>query len=1676
MDINTTFLKGRMNKSLDERVLPDGEYIDALNIRIGSTENNSVGAIENSLGNTKLVTILYEGQELSTDARCIGAYEDSQHETIYWFVTDPDNVDMVLSYNERTSTLIYHVISTTVLNFDTQYLVNGIDLIDGLLFWTDNFNPPRRINVRGSYAYPTMGVDNITEDDISVIVAPPLESPSITPLVVSTEENYMTDKFISFSYRYKYKDGEYSALSQFSEIAFEPNNFFVDYTTYTNGSMINVFNSYNVSFNTGNENVVQVDLCFKLSDSSIVNIIERYVKNEQGWGDDQIQFINFDNKKIYTALPSSELTRLFDNVPLTAKSQTTMGNRLIYGNYVDGYDIDTVIDYDVFGFSEEIGDEDLTITLQDGDYNINPSDPREINSSIIVIDFTGIDIVSGSLLTIDFNLYHNAFGGDPSYEADAPLNEFDFTFNFNITNDFADAYQLAQNQSFIDAIYSHEDPIADCENGFSLTDIFNCRMQTIAITPPVWDKVGTGINAINQGFTIISSTLEPNIIKLQIPAIKFSGTNDPDPVIYAYEYLSDVGTTASISKLESKKSLHSNRDYEVGIVYQDEYLRSSTALVCNNNTVFFPASASDTSNNIVAEINNLAPSWAKRYKFVVKPSKSKYETIYTNLFFQDSDGFVWFKLEGENISKARVGENLIVKRDTNGALDNLVTASVLEVKAQSNNFITNPPSTDKVIYEPAGTYMRMRVSNFEVSYDRNSFIELKALDKTGWSYSTQRWDFSYSNPAYVSSDPISPTNQPRIPYTIPAGSIVRFNIGMSRGARGNSCGSRYYKYTKTVVANQDYDNFYLFCQGEGVNFEDGVISGGDNTVNTNVYNQVLGVYDPNCSITPGLSRCFYFNPATLPAVNRFQFQEVDPLDPYKPILTGGIYLVAQTGTPACDSAPIVNTGKRSYVGGTITIQQSTSLIVFETEPLDADGEIFYEGSDSFPIVNELHMSGNALGDQDQTSTLPARVTLNFFDCFTFGNGVESYKINDSITGDPFYLGERVTAVAQEQYRKADRYASMTYSGIYNAETNINRLNEFNLSLANFKDLEKSFGPINKLYARRTDVLVLQEDKVSYVLAGKNLLSDSAGGGQIASIPEVLGTQIARIEDYGISNNPESFAVFGGEVYFTDIKRNSVLNLRGGSAQSDALSVVSDMGMKYWFREEFKNSPNFFKIGGYDPYMDEYVLHLTETAMPTELDVYGCGVTISKQNVNGVYEFDVEIGDEIGEVTVSLTLFDGEVDITVNYDGGIIWNDNLTDPDDYTFVFQKTAPLPNIIRVAITSTDASYSTSTSCVNIVDFITVYRVVYNNPGLENQTIHNSYSWSLSGYSSPSLGDFITMEADGVSLYASQFGGLSQGMIPADGSDIRLVSKKIEGDTFTFNPALNSFKYLVSNTLYTANDLLPLLNTITPITGEYRATINDVALTGFDYLYLVWDYRSMLEIELCYHESNPFSLCCGACSTGSYYIDSDLFDTATSIWLDELQTELAPDGLYLLDGTYRQLLSGLLLDPVPCPGCEVQSKCFEGVWEEGDILHPDGGSITYVNADAYTITQDLIWLGDLVVIEYLEILSVIGVVEIDCGSIELTEGLRSDGFVSSDICGEALENTVFIYGNPGCVIEDGNIACNTNNILDTFNGNNEHYTIYLLLCDTDLYTYVCQIDTEGVITVIQNCPAPPP
>jgi hypothetical protein len=1396
------FIAGKMNKDYDERVIPSGQYVDAMNIRMGSTENNSVGAVENTKGNIKLTTLSYNGAPLSNDAKCIGVYEDGGRETIYWFVCDPGNVDLIMSFNTNNNVLVYHVISTSVLNFDQTYLINGINLIDDLLFWTDNYNPPRKINIKENYPNPVAGIDVITEYDINVILSPPLNSPKLFMTEMTGGENFMDDKFISFAYRYKYKDGEYSALSQFSDVAFTPGAFAINYDTFENSGMFNTYNSVDVSFNTGPSNVVGVDLCFKLSDSNIVNVIDKYYKHDQGWLDNDTETINFTNQKIYTALTESELLRLFDNVPRLAKTQTTMGNRIFYGNYVDGYDIDTTIDYNLTKVSEDIGFRTIPTALYSSDYNIDGT-PITIDTSKIKFDLTGCALTKGAKILLSIFIDHADFSGDPGYETSAPLNFFDGSVSFVFPRDYTSVNDLVTSIEFVNAITTHQSPIANCGLGLSLTDDFNCFIDP----KDDWSKEGTGIDDIDQGFKITSGTgVDINCFYIQLLAAKYY--EDVTPTNFAYEYFKDNGSFGTYSRLESFNSLHSNRDYEVAIVYMDKYLRSSTALVANNNTVFFNSDTSDTKNSIDVTIpaGVLAPSWAEYYKFVIKPSKTDYEVIYSNIYYtEDSSVTTWFKLEGNDVSKVKVGEFLIVKADSNGPLTNLIRVKVLDIKVQLENFIAGPESA--TVKQLPGTYMQIRASNFSASSNDVSFVRSDAkrflpLPITQVS-KTDVWE---ENPEY----PADPLALQYRPIAIPSGSRIQFRYHNIRYGAGS--GATYeYTFENTYIANRDYNNMYDFVRGENITFEDPTTN-----INLCLNPSLIDVTD----FTYPLPACD--PPIGLRFANTFEFQ-------YN-TTNGQMGLIWYSYIPGTDSTS-------NHWDGHIDITIAPGNVIFETEGLDSNGETFYEGSESLRVVNRFHESSDGIYQTDST---PALINLNFFNCFAFGNGAECYKIGDNLLGMPFYLGSRVTAVSQEDYKEAHRYADITYSGVYNAETNVNKLNEFNLALANFKTLEKSFGPINKMHARRTDILTLQEDKISYVLAGKNLLSDATGGGAITSVPEVLGTQISRTEEFGISHNPESFAVYGNDVFFTDTKRSAVINLKGEGASSDQVSVISNLGLKSWFRDSFKGTFYNQKIGGYDPYMSEYVLSFNENELPIDLDSYTCGTTISIQESNTQYSFGLELTDIVGLVSIDYDFTVGDGTIIINYDGVDVIND-LVDGSG-TLSFFKGDVIPNTATVTVVPNNASYSITINCPETYT-LTVKRIVLNSSTDEGKTIHNNYRWTLGTYISPYSIDPVTFNESGVSLFVERTGLMSSGTIPADTSVVSMYSVKEFGDTYDFVEEDNSFRYLYSNVDYNEEDLetlIPLLSVATPIIGStYGASFTYNKGTGPYYLYLVWDYR---------------------------------------------------------------------------------------------------------------------------------------------------------------------------------------------------------------------------------------------
>lgn len=233
-------------------------------------------------------------------------------------------------------------------------------------------------------------------------------------------------------------------------------------------------------------------------------------------------------------------------------------------------------------------------------------------------------------------------------------------------------------------------------------------------------------------------------------------------------------------------------------------------------------------------------------------------------------------------------------------------------------------------------------------------------------------------------------------------------------------------------------------------------------------------------------------------------------------------------------------------------------------------------------------------DQDQTSVLNnAVIVLNNtqnknsdYNAYCYGNGVESNRILDGYNEPWLKYSLRANGII-EDYQQQIKDTSLTYSGLYRWDSSINRLNEFNLSVANFKNLDKGFGSVQKLYARTTDLVVLHQDKITSVLYGKNLLVDAVGGGSVASVPEVLGTQIALPYDFGISTNPESFAVWSNRMYFTDARRGVVLQMQG-----DEVIQISRLGLSDYFRDIMLDSSNYAKIGAYDPYNHAYVIAAT----------------------------------------------------------------------------------------------------------------------------------------------------------------------------------------------------------------------------------------------------------------------------------------------------------------------------------------------------------------------------------------------------------------------------------------------------------------------------------------------------
>ena len=177
-----TFIKSRMNKDLDARILPRGEYRNATNVSISKSEDEGVGSLETIKGNELLQKATTEANNYQplgpySDQKVIGSYVDVSTDKVYLFLTryldgssdtlSNFSLDTVQSPNvgfelhwivcveiKETGTTLNVLCTGAFLNFSQTHPVLGINVIENLLFWTDNRNQPRKLNINKALSNP----------------------------------------------------------------------------------------------------------------------------------------------------------------------------------------------------------------------------------------------------------------------------------------------------------------------------------------------------------------------------------------------------------------------------------------------------------------------------------------------------------------------------------------------------------------------------------------------------------------------------------------------------------------------------------------------------------------------------------------------------------------------------------------------------------------------------------------------------------------------------------------------------------------------------------------------------------------------------------------------------------------------------------------------------------------------------------------------------------------------------------------------------------------------------------------------------------------------------------------------------------------------------------------------------------------------------------------------------------------------------------------------------------------------------------------------------------------------------------------------------------------------------------------------------------------------------------
>jgi len=342
---NRKILNAGLNADDTDFVVAEGEYINAENIRWGTTDNGSVGHIEPIGSNIEIPYTLPAGTNI-----CIGRCTDEARNRILYFNYNSNGDHAIYAYDEATGDTYVVMLDSDVtdgLGFDKDYIIHSAFIIGDLLFWTDNLNELRRLNTEAGIklndgAYST-SVEPYTspldQSVITVIRKPPALAPLANKATISVDASNAADFAGQFAYRYIFRDYEESVLS--------PISLLVRYNLKTD-----TYDAVNVTVSTDEfieQDVQVVEMCVRYGNSGQFYVIKSWDKanadelaeiNDHNAAITPLQYY-FLNDKSGRPLGDAYSIKPSDAVPRKSATIEAADNRVFAANNLVGYNSPT---------------------------------------------------------------------------------------------------------------------------------------------------------------------------------------------------------------------------------------------------------------------------------------------------------------------------------------------------------------------------------------------------------------------------------------------------------------------------------------------------------------------------------------------------------------------------------------------------------------------------------------------------------------------------------------------------------------------------------------------------------------------------------------------------------------------------------------------------------------------------------------------------------------------------------------------------------------------------------------------------------------------------------------------------------------------------------------------------------------------------------------------------------------------------------------------------------------------------------------------------------------------------------------------------------------------------------------------------------------------------------------